>query len=240
MELPLPSTDDDVTLYLLCSHCVEHRTALAYLDEAERERATHLHRTSDRQDFVVTRATLRRLLSAYTGVAPMAMKISVEVSGKPYLSEFPNLHFNVSHSAGLCAIAFSHVARVGVDVEQINADATLVTEICGQLAPEERSCLASYTSEERFERFFTIWTLKEAYAKARGDGLALPLESYAFTFDGNRIAFRSDHDDALAWQFRSGVAAGRWRWSLAVATLPNRLLRVRQIDVSRESWRFAQ
>jgi len=223
----LPPADGEVLLLLARSERVDPEIALACLDATERERRTRLQRERDQQDFLAAHAWLRHLLGACVGVPPAAVQIALESSGKPCLPASPDLHFNLSHSAGLVAIALGRAARVGVDVEAVTPDAAVVDDVAGQLAFEERHALTVCAPEQRNRLFFTLWTLKEAYAKARGDGLALALDSYAFTLDGERIAFRSDHGDAQAWQFHGGLVAGCWRWSLAVAMPPSCPLRLR-------------
>ncbi|MEH7463810.1 4'-phosphopantetheinyl transferase superfamily protein [Bacillus thuringiensis] len=95
--------------------------------------------------------------------------------GKPYLENFPNIHFNISHSGKyvVCAIDKS---PVGIDVETINPiDLTIVNSSFSKL---EKKYLSQLQLNEKLTQFYYIWTMKESYIKREGKGLSIPLESF--------------------------------------------------------------
>jgi 4'-phosphopantetheinyl transferase len=146
----------------------------AILDEDERRRAARFHKQVDRDRFTVARAQLRSLLARYSGVAPEAVALVAGVHGKPRLHA-PGLgwlRFNLSHSADVAVYAVANGCEVGVDVEQVREEYAF-EEVARRLFTEsERASLAALHSEERTRAFFATWTLKEAYLKAVGTGLA--------------------------------------------------------------------
>jgi len=157
---------------------------VARLEEAlapdELSRAARFRHAADRQRFVTCRGRLREILSRYAGEAPGALEFCYGLSGKPGLKSASRgthpLRFNVSHSQGLAAIAIAHDREVGIDIERFQADFAWEEIAESFFFPEEVSVLHSLPVPERYEAFLTAWTRKEACAKARGDGLSLPLD----------------------------------------------------------------
>lgn len=147
----------------------------ASLPLEEQERADRYMFEKDRVQLIVSHHALRGLLTRYTGkpVPPLARARH----GKPFL-EGSRLRFNLSHARGLALAAFAWESEVGVDVE----DTTRTVEHL-QLAqrffsqPEARE-LERLPSERQHHTFFVVWTRKEAYIKALGDGLSHPLDRF--------------------------------------------------------------
>jgi 4'-phosphopantetheinyl transferase len=143
------------------------------LTHDERDRAARLRFERDRRRFIVARATLRELLGRYVGTPPERLRFAYSAFGKPALSpEFGGrLKFNLSHSADLALIAFAWGAEVGVDVEYITAsDYDAVAR--SRFSPAEVEHLSTVPRHLQARAFFSSWTKQEAYAKARGEGLA--------------------------------------------------------------------
>ena len=114
------------------------------------------------------------------------------------------LHFNVSHTDGLVVCLVSTEHEVGVDVELFSRAPKLLELAPTVFAPRERAALAALPGAAQAGRAVTLWTLKESYIKARGMGLALPLDGFAFHFADDQI--RLDvapalGDDGARWQF---------------------------------------
>ncbi|QOR34870.1 4'-phosphopantetheinyl transferase superfamily protein [Clostridium sp. 'deep sea'] len=108
--------------------------------------------------------------------------------GKPYLTEYPHIHFNVSHAGNWVVSAISNNS-VGIDVEEIKP---VDFEIAKRFfAKEEYLTLLNTKESEQLEYFFKIWTLKESYIKAIGKGLAISLDSFSFTLNKDIIEFKS-------------------------------------------------
>ncbi len=154
--------------------------AAALLSPDEGARADRFRFARDRRRFVVARAALRRLLGAALGQAPGRVVLLAGPEGKPELAGHP-VHFNLSHSGDLAAIALCRDAELGVDIEQIRPLDDLDGLIATTCSPREAAALAALAPFRRREAFFRVWTRKEAYLKALGTGLAVPLDSVSVT-----------------------------------------------------------
>jgi 4'-phosphopantetheinyl transferase len=189
----------------------------------EAERGSRFVRATDRDTFTVTRALVRTTLSRYGPTAPRDWRFVTNAHDCPFVDPAqagdPPLHFNLSHTRGLVALAVARGHRVGVDVERMDRD---VTDGIAEryFAPAEVRDLAAVPPERQPQVFFDYWTLKEAYIKARGLGLALPLDRFAFTLRGEAaptIAFAPGFDDdAGRWQFWQSRPTPDHRLALAV------------------------
>lgn len=195
----------------------------ALLTEDERQRMARLVFDRDRRRFLLTRALVRTMLSRYAPVAPADWRFVANVHGRPEIVErprgVPDLRFNISHTDGLIACAVTIGREVGIDVEHIGR--RLTHDVAGRFfAPREVSDLQALPAEEQPRAFFDYWTLKEAYIKARGLGLALPLGDFAFTLAPPAapvIAFEpSLEDDPARWQFVQDWPTPNHRLGLAV------------------------
>ena len=207
---------------------------LALMSPDEHERMARLIFERDRRRFLLTRALVRTMLSRYTHVPPAGWKFIENIHGRPEILErpagVPDLRFNISHTDGLIACAVTIGREVGVDVEHIGR--RLTHDVAGRFfAPKEVNDLSKLPEDEQRRVFFDYWTLKEAYIKARGFGLALPLADFSFTLSPPsppRIAFEpSLDDDPGSWQFAQDWPTPQHRLGLAVrregADLPVRI-----------------
>jgi 4'-phosphopantetheinyl transferase len=206
----------------------------ALLSGDERERMARFVFDHDRRAFVMTRAHVRTMLSRYAAVAPADWRFIENVHGRPEVFDrpegTPDLRFNISHTEGLIACAVTIGREVGVDVEHIGRH--LTHDVAGRFfAPDEVADLRRLPPEDQQRIFFDYWTLKEAYIKARGFGLALPLADFAFKLNPPgppAITFEpSLEDDPSTWQFMQDWPTPQHRLGLAVrrngADLPVRL-----------------
>lgn len=175
---------------------VDH--AHAVLDAAERARAARYRLSAPRRQFVLMRGALRRLLARYLGTTPQAVALTAAPGGKPRLADPAPLAFNVSHSGGLGVAAVSRCG-VGVDVEQVRADVDAAGLAARFLTPGEAAWAGA-----GHEAFFECWTLKEAYLKARGEGIARGLASF-------ETALAPDGRACVRWDARDPDAPARWR-----------------------------
>jgi 4'-phosphopantetheinyl transferase len=152
----------------------------ASLAPDEKGRAARFHFQRDREHFIIARGLLRALLSRYLNVRPADLSFSYSAHGKPFLVSQHGgvVRFNVSHSHGLALLAFTQGRDLGVDVEQIRP------EVAGEQIAErffsacEVAALRALPASQQAEAFFNCWTRKEAYIKARGEGLSLPLHQF--------------------------------------------------------------
>lgn len=202
------------------------------LNEDERAREARFHFDADRERFVIGRALTRVQLSRFLGGDPRSWPLVTNHYGRPELAApVPTpIGFNVSHTPGLVACAVTATPDVGVDVEYVKR--RLTHDVAERFfAPREVAALRTLSEDEQARAFFDYWTLKEAYIKARGMGLALPLAHFAFTLRPPAppsISFDPQiDDDAGTWQFAQSWPTGEHRLALAVRRSAGRDLDVR-------------
>lgn len=176
------------------------------LADAERERALRFHHLSDRWEFVLGRVMARSLLAERTGTPAREFRFVENEHGRPEIAH-PSLdrplRFNLSHSGGLVACVLGESRQIGVDVERLDRpaiDPRVIGRYCS--APEQQA-LAGLPDALKHERFLQLWTLKEAYVKARGTGLTLPLRSISFDLgvEGPADVSFNGLDDEARWMF---------------------------------------
>ena len=183
--------------------------AVALLSPGERERCGRFVFERDRRTFAIAHALLRTSLSRYADVAPAVWRFEEAPGGKPYLAPgaaVADLAFNLTHTDGLVACAIGRNRRIGVDVEGV--DRTVDDSVASRFFSEaERADLERLPAGRvRSTRFFELWTLKEAYVKATGAGLAHPLNTIVFTPAGA--------DGAIGFEAPADVDSARWRFAL--------------------------
>ncbi len=206
-------------------------TAYGMLSADERERADRLARVPVRDRFVLARSGLRRLLAQYLDTDPATPSFSYTEHGKPYLED-SDLSFNLSHSGDLAAYAVAAGRSVGVDVEFLGRRVSREQVAKRFFASEECAALESAAEGDRDRVFFSIWTLKEAYLKARGQGISVPLDGFAVRPEGaNSLLLRQDGDPE----------AGE-RWKLVAVNLESEYVAAvcadgRDWQLERLSWR---
>jgi 4'-phosphopantetheinyl transferase len=146
---------------------------------------------ADRNRFVAARGILRELLGTYLMLPPANLKFRYGNHGKPALdANAPDstLQFNLSHSGDLAIYAFSRGRELGVDVEQIRPQLASEDVARRYFASSEVAELQALPPNSRPEAFFLCWTRKEAYVKAHGAGLSLPLDSFTVSLTPGRAA----------------------------------------------------
>lgn len=148
------------------------------LTAGERERANRFRFPHLRRDYVLAHASLRLLCAGYLKADPVSLKMSSGPNGKPELGSGCPLRFNMSHSGGLTAFAFAWDLDLGIDVERVRE----IKEIEGIahrfFCREEAAEVLEAAEPERTRLFHACWTRKEAFIKATGDGLSMPLDSF--------------------------------------------------------------
>jgi len=188
------------------------------LSDDERMRADKYVFAKDRTQFIVCRATLRKILGGYLAVSPHQIRFSAGHFGKPSLSEHNDVRFNVSHSHGLAVIAVAQSREVGVDIEYISLDFDVMSVAPRLFSAAECSEMRSLSPAARAIKFFEGWTRKEALLKAIGDGLSSSdeIQSVA-SLIGKDIVYRSvDGDKVTDWSVTSFEIQEDFKASLAV------------------------
>jgi 4'-phosphopantetheinyl transferase len=193
------------------------------LTDDERKRAQRFMFDGDRARFIIGRALARTMLTRHASLPPRAWPIVIDEHGRPVLGthdeQLPDLRFNLSHTDGLIACALTVGREVGVDVENIRR--TVTYELPERFfSAREVADLRALPRDEQEVVFFDYWTLKEAYIKARGLGLALPLGQFTFIRSiggAPRIEFAPElHDDPTGWQFAQFWPSTMHRMAVAV------------------------
>jgi 4'-phosphopantetheinyl transferase len=184
-----------------------------WLDSGEREVAARFLFERDRRQYLLAHTLVRRALALEAGLAEAEQVIWRSSRGRPFLQPLPeglprgghHLDFNLSHAGGYSLLGIVRALRIGVDVEHLDREPRALETILTTFTPEEQQWAAEMpTGESRSRRVLRLWTLKEAYTKARGVGLGLPFDEFSFTLDQKTgvLAFQPPVDDA----------AGRWRF----------------------------
>ena len=224
MTTPLPI--DEVHVWVSRDDAADETRLREYrelLTDDEAARCDRFYRQGDRVRFLMARAMVRTMLSRYVPVDPAAWRFRIQDHGRPEVAELPpgapDLRFNISHTEGLVACAVTVGRDVGVDVEFINR--TLTYDVADRFfSPQEVADLRALPEDEQPVVFFDYWTLKEAYIKARGLGLALPLGQFTFhRLPGCApvISFAPElHDDPATWQFAQFWPTREHRMAVAV------------------------
>jgi 4'-phosphopantetheinyl transferase len=185
------------------------------LSADERDRADRYLIQAPRTRFVVSRGTLREILGRTTSLSPEELRFSypcvcgdpecVPSRRKPRLeldSHSPAVQFNLAHTNGLAMVAVSNGPEVGIDIERIERSAVIGPVAEHVLDPDEVVSLRALPVDQQVEAFYRAWTRKEAYAKARGMGVASP----------SRLG------EPRGWCFRDVPAPAGYVASLAVTT----------------------
>lgn len=210
-----------------CGDAVLNTLAQA-LSPDECARASRFVRPEDRRDFIAAHALLRHALSRHDGAtAPDDWRMVSGPTGKPELASTheSSLTFNLSHTVGFAVCAVAHRRHVGIDVERIRDmdDASAIARRF--FSPDEVTAIDGLRGPDRLERFFELWTLKEAYVKGLGRGLTLPLDSFAFGVHDTGLRFHTTAD-AGTWRFWLLEPAPHARLALCVQAADDEPVRI--------------
>jgi 4'-phosphopantetheinyl transferase len=194
------------------------------LSPDEREKASQFHFDRDRNRYVAGRNILRRLIARYENIGPEVIRFSYNTYGKPSL-DGSSLRFNASHSADLALFAFTRQRQIGVDLERIRTDLA-TREIASQFFSEDEiATFRECTAESLPAAFFTCWTRKEAFIKAHGSGLSLPLHKFVVSVNGPARLIRTDFDPEAVhqWTLHDLRVPDGFAAALAVEGKPERI-----------------
>ncbi len=193
------------------------------LEPAEVTRAQRFYFEKDRWHWTVARGLLRTLLAGYLAVDPRAITFGSNAYGKPILEHpmpVPALHFNISHSHELALFAFAYGRHLGVDVEYMRAGIDYDELAKHSFSAYENTTLSSLSAEAKHEAFFRCWTRKEAYIKARGMGLSLPLHLFDVELKADEpvalLASREDPQEVTRWTLRELLPGTGYAGALTV------------------------
>jgi 4'-phosphopantetheinyl transferase len=181
---------------------------------------------------VVGRALLRLRLGAYLARDPKSLRFAYNEFGKPSVADETELRFNVSHAEDCALYAFTLSGDVGVDVEPVRAGQVHDEVAHRFFARPEVEALERLPPERRGEAFADCWTRKEAFIKARGDGLSAALDTFVVSLP--------DEPPALLWTAWSAIEPGEWCFADLSALTPGYIaaiaVRARRLDVVIDEW----
>ncbi len=202
----------DIHLWLAFPNAIQDPDLLdsykQILTKEERDQQQRFHFPEDRHRYLVTRVLVRTVLSRYSMTPPESWCFTKNAYGRPeIISESvyeKSLSFNISHTKDLILCGISQHQTLGVDTENTHCRQAPV-EVGNYFSRQELSALSNLPKQLQHERFFHYWTLKEAYIKARGMGLSLPLDQFSFNFpDHQQVQVEFDsrmNDSAKHWSF---------------------------------------
>lgn len=176
-QSPIAIPRDDVQVWgvLLDVADSELPRATSILSQDERERAERLISEEHRHRSIAAHAMLRMILGRYCGASPEQLAIRRTSDGKPVLSDYPSIRFNLTHSYGRALIAVAGDQEVGVDLEQVRQEVDVVRLAKRFLSERDQIFIEHGDPAQRHERFLQTWVAREAVFKADGRGITFPL-----------------------------------------------------------------
>ncbi len=214
-QIPRPSlilSSNDVHLWRAkldqSDECVKQLTQI--LSFEEQRKSERFHFDKDRKSFIVTRGVLRTILSRYLGIEPNRLQFGYRSNSKPCLTEKSDgeeICFNLSRSHGLSLYAFTRSRQIGVDIEYIFPITEADQIFARFFSSHEYAKWQQLPKDQKQEAFFHCWTRKEAYIKARGEGLSLPLDQFNVSFAPGEpaalLASSGTSDESSRWLLRA-------------------------------------
>jgi 4'-phosphopantetheinyl transferase len=148
----------------------------ALLDNDEQCRSRRITNPQKQSRQIEAQGRLRIILGKALDTAPAQLRFLRHAHGKPYLPDFPDFAFNLSHTADRMAVVISHGCRVGIDIETCNPRTNLAALAAKCFGMEEKTYWQALPETEQLFSFYRFWTRKEAFVKAVGQGLSLGLQ----------------------------------------------------------------
>jgi len=159
---------------------VQSESLIGILSPDELSRAGRFRFEKDQKRFVAARGILRMILGRYMGKKPIELRFEYTSYGKPILatnSGYDTIRFNLSHSGVIALYAISRGRNIGIDIERVQDDFA-VEQVAGRFFSQGEICsLNNVDKKNRSETFFQYWTRKEAFIKAKGEGISFPMEN---------------------------------------------------------------
>lgn len=234
------STEPDVDLWYAWTGALSDAALweryLTMLPQDEIEGVHRFAREPDRRRGLMARVLARTALAQYTGVEPAALRFTRDRLGKPELVDpaESGLSFNLSHTGELVLCGVSTKGDLGVDAERLDRTLDFLPLARRFFAAEEAAVLETVPSAGRRRSFFELWTLKEAFVKACGRGLSMPLGDFAITFGGPQapeVRFTAPgYGDPARWRFAQLELAGMYQAAVALCSPGRGPLAIRLLE----------
>lgn len=199
---------------------IERLSRLLTADELTK--AGRFRFAKDRNQFIIGRGLLRVLLGRYLAREPEQLRFRYSSYGKPSLEDGAQagLQFNLSHSHQMALLAFTRGRNVGVDIEYMRPDVEFEQLAQHFFSPSECAVLLDVAPALRKETFYNCWTRKEAYIKARGEGLSIPLDVFDVSLrPGEPAALlqcREDPAEVARWSLHALIPGEQYAAALVV------------------------
>jgi 4'-phosphopantetheinyl transferase len=168
------------------------------LDGRDRERAARFRFPEDRARFILGRGLLRKCLGHYLPQSPKTVELALTNRGRPFFPRDEKLQFSISHTHDLVAVALTADARIGLDLEFVQPDLNLIELAERIFSPDDLRAFQALPAAEKPAAFFRAWTRKEAYLKARGEGIAEKLQEISVSFGPEKTVSVTDGRDKYA------------------------------------------
>lgn len=215
-KLFVEKLDKEAHLWIVSTGSVKNETTLAdcmaVLSEQEKRRYKRFRFADDRHRFLVSHALVRTVLSKYAGIPADQWVFSQSDRGRPEVANpgLSQIRFNLSHSSGLAVCLVAAVCDCGVDVERVQSRHNPIGVARRMFSTGEYEHMKGLRGREQLEYFFTRWTLREAYTKARGVGISLPT---------HRLNFHVRSSTDIAIEFREGIEDRQQDWQFELFRL---------------------
>jgi len=165
----------------------------AVLSVGEKERSVHFQSAELSRRWTVARAAVRSILATYAGSEPQSLVFREGTHGKPELAgPGQGISFNLSRTRGMALLAIAATCRIGIDAETVQVEIDVEGISRRFFTRDEAEEISSLAPEAQLAAFFACWTRKEAFVKAIGGGLSLPL-------NGFRVTVRPEQPARLIW-----------------------------------------
>ena len=172
-----------------------------YLSDEESKQQKRFHFEKHKHQYLITRALVRSVLSLYDdNISPEAWEFKSNAYGKPYISNTNSclpLCFNLSHTENFIVLAVSLSCDVGIDVEYLPRHGAMEEIAESFFSKAEVIELKKLPKEQQKQRFYDLWTLKEAYIKACGMGLSIPLNHFSYDFTKEKLTLPSHQKETM-------------------------------------------
>jgi len=208
----LAQLSEEAHVWFIRPDLIRNKTTLdvcmRMLSEQEREQCQRFRFPEDSHHYLVSHALVRNVLSKYVEVPPYGWVFSRSDHGRPEVANpgLPPMRFNLSHTKGLAACIVTLSSDCGIDVEKIYARHNPIGVAKRMFSSPEYEHMQQLNGRVQLEYFFTRWTLREAYVKARGIGISFPTRKLNFNIEysnGINVEFQSEMQDTSEdWQFQ--------------------------------------